>query len=59
MSETRSTVTGAMVLLSLVLLTGCAGLIPPEFVHRMHMKPLVPEGRGDYYVLWSSASRAP
>ncbi len=50
MSETRSTVTGAMVLLSLVLLTGCAGLIPPEFVHRMHMKPMVPEGRGDYYV---------
>jgi hypothetical protein len=49
-SETRRTAIGAMVLLSLVLLTGCAGLIPPEFVHRMHMKPLVPEGRGDYYV---------
>lgn len=50
MSETRRTAIGAMVLLSLVLLTGCAGLIPPEFVHRMHMNPLVPEGRGDYYV---------
>jgi hypothetical protein len=49
-SETRSTVTRAMVLLSLVFMTGCAGLIPPELVHRMHMKPLVPEGRGDYYV---------
>lgn len=50
MSETRSTVIGALALLPLALLMGCAGLIPPELVHRMHMDPVVPEGRGDYYV---------
>jgi len=42
--------TGALALLSVTLLAGCAGLIPPELEHRMHMEPLVPEGRGDYYV---------
>jgi hypothetical protein len=29
---------------------GCAGLIPPDLEYRMHMDPLLPEGRGDYYV---------
>ena len=29
---------------------GCAGLIPSELKYNVHMDPILPEGRGDYYV---------
>ena len=29
---------------------GCAGLIPPDFEYRVELDPLLPEGRGDYFV---------
>ena len=29
---------------------GCAGLIPPKLKYQMQMEPLLPEGRGDYYI---------
>ena len=37
-------------LLLLLAGIGCAGLIPATVTYRVHMDPLLPEGRGDYYV---------
>lgn len=50
MSETRRAGTRALALSLMAVLVGCAGLIPPDLEHRMHLEPLLPEGRGDYYV---------
>ena len=39
-----------LALLAVGLLWGCAGLIPPKLGFQMHMEPLLPKGRGDYYI---------
>ena len=37
-------------LVALGAIGGCAGLIPQELHYKVHMDPLLPEGRGDYFV---------
>ena len=36
--------------LALTILIGCAGLIPKDLEYTIDMEPLLPKGRGDYYV---------
>lgn len=54
MSDQRPASLGpTLVLLGIVVLAaswGCAGLIPQELRHHMHMKALLPEGRGDFFI---------
>ena len=54
MSELRRANRGALVgLLGTILLAafwGCAGLIPQELRQDTHMKPVLPEGRGDFTI---------
>ena len=33
-----------------VIFAGCAGLIPPDLEYQVKLDPLLPEGRGDYFV---------
>ena len=40
----------AAALVALGALWGCSGLIPVDMVYRVDMAPLLPEGRGDYYI---------
>ena len=39
-----------LVLLAMGLAYGCAGLVPKDLKYLVHMDPILPEGRGDYYV---------
>ena len=39
-----------LVLLAMGLAYGCAGLVPKDLKYMVHMGPILPEGRGDYYV---------
>lgn len=59
MSEIRRVATSTLALFLIACAVGCAslaGLIPPDLEHRMYMEPLVPEGRGDYYVDYEDSS---
>jgi len=41
---------GLQGLIALVIVWGCAGLIPPELIYNVRMDPVLPEGRGDYSI---------
>ena len=43
---TRTAISG----LALAALFGCAGLIPKDLKYTVHMEPVLPEGRRDYFV---------
>jgi len=50
MSTSRKLVQTVLLLVVMGTLFGCAGLIPTEMQYRVGLEPILPEGRGDYFV---------
>ena len=49
-TPTRSLAVAAAVLALAGFALSCAGLIPREMEYHVRLEPLLPEGRGDYFV---------